>query len=488
MTPVDREQFHMRLALSRSHLEEVVGLAGQTKVDSYTRHTKAGKSVQVHSYMRDVKGMDAAELFSEFKDLAAGGPGNTDPAQPQQKRNRLAQVTTEIRARKAQGKWHPATNVGPKDAGIPDAPKIDVSSNSHKAPESPIKLPPRPSTGHSSSQEFDRNRQVPRGKMTDAEYADHVDKVRAIINDPANKKYDTQNMYGLFNLETNKPIEGEYTAERAAQHKQIINDILDAHKHVPTDRKAVMSGGLGGAGKGYVLKGHAGINEDDYLTVDPDKMKQELLKRGMVPEVPGLLPLEHAKFMHEESSDLANLLQQVAMKKGMNIILDTTMASPGSVKKKLNKFHDAKYDTEAVFVDVPISVSMESALGRHRGGVDRFRSGKEEDAGDLGGRFVPPEYIQASAPSEGSQYNSKNRETFEAMKHLFTRSRVFDNSDRRKPEQGGKGPQLVSDSAAKVKKKDASKTTARAMDKAGGDKVKLSASVTELLRLTSVSQ
>lgn len=453
---MDRDKFFASL----SALNDVVALA-QTNVEAHTRTSKTGKTVQVKSYMRDVGDLNNTELFKEYKELSAGKSG----LEGVQQRNRLAQVVTEIRGRKESGEWGHSR-------------KSDTTQAQNRANKT--------ESGHSSKEEYEANRQVPKGKMTDEEYAAHVEQVRAILKDQKNQKFDTQRMHGVKDPETGRMIEGLYSPERTEQHKAIINDFLAKAANVPTDRKAIMSGGLGGAGKGYVLEKKADVSHDDYLTIDPDAMKQELIRRGMVPEVPGLLPMEHAAFIHEESSDLAKLLQQVAMAKGMNIILDTTMADFAKTKPKVEQFTEADYEIEAVFVDVPIAVSIESALNRHRGGVDRFRAGEEKGHGEFGGRFVPPEYIQSAAPEEGSAFHSKNRAAFEELKNagLFTRARVFDNSDRR-PEKEGGGTRLLDDTGpAKPRAKDPAKTSARASDKVG-----LSAlpSVERLLKLTSVN-
>lgn len=459
-----RDEFQASLA----YLRDLVALAGTTQVESYKRTTKTGKVVDVQAHTRSVEGMSNTDLFKEYKDLSAG----KSELPEQQKRNRLSQVVNEIRSRKQKGEW----------------------GHQRKSAASQAAKRAQPGeSGHTSRQEYETNRQVPQGAMTDEEYAAHVAQVRALLKDPKNQKYDTQQMHGVKDPETGKMIEGLYSPERAEQHKAIISDILARHENVPTDRKAIMSGGLGGAGKGYVLENKADVHHDDYLTIDPDEMKQELLKRGMVPEVPGLLPMEHAAFIHEESSDLAKLLQQVAMKRGMNIILDTTMANADKTVPKVEQFLDQDYEVEAVFVDVPIAVSLESALNRHRGGLDRFRAGEEKGHGEFGGRFVPPEYIQSAAPPEGSAFHSKNREAFEELKRrgVFSRSRVFDNSDRR-PESEGGGTRLIEDTGeppARKKKQEASKTSARAMDKVGlsARAVPLLPSVERLRKLTCVN-
>lgn len=448
-------------------VDRLVALASPVHVGGYTRKTKTGKTVHVSAYTRAPGEMADGELFSEFTGLATKKGITNSGLTPQQATNRRAQVLTEIRKREKAGTWNP-----------PDVPEAEAAKVAEK--------PAAPQNPHERVRaQFEANKHSPQAQLTDEEYEAHVAKIEKIINDPENAKFETQTRYSVTAPDGSR----SYTPERQAQHEAIIQDILGKHASVPTERKAVMSGGLGGAGKGYVLEGHADIPEEDYLTIDPDQMKQELLSRGMVEPIEGLLPMEMAAFIHEESSDLANLLHQVAMDKGMNIVLDTTMASEGSVMKKVKKFKDSGYDIEAVFVDVPVSVSTESALKRHKGGVDRFRGGVEKDRGDLGGRFVPRSYLSGAAPEPGSPWQSKNRGVFETLKEqgIFSRARVFDNSDR----SPGSVPKLVSDTMEMVKsaKKaadngpDGTKTTASAK-KPKKDELVAATAVQVLMRKT----
>jgi hypothetical protein len=418
-----------------SAVDRLVALSGPVHVGGYTR--KDG--TKVSAYTRAPGSMADGELFKEFTDLATKKGIANSGLNPQAATNRRQQVLTEIRKREKAGTWNPPD--------VPDADAQKVADGKAPATPNPHQRP----VSERTREQFEKNKAEPQADLTDEEYEAHVAKIEAIITDPANAKYETQSRYSTVDADGNRA----YTPERQAQHEAIIQDILAKHADVPTERKAVMSGGLGGAGKGYVLEGHADIPESDYITIDPDQMKQELLSRGMVEQIEGLLPLEHAAFIHEESSDLANMLHQVAMDKGMNIVLDTTMAAKkppanpeDGVMKKIKKFQDAGYSLEAVFVDVPVSLSKESALGRHKGGVNRFRQGIDKGRGDLGGRFVPRAYLEGAAPEPGSPYQSANRGVFEILKDkgIFTRARVFDNSDR----SPGAVPKLISDTMEKV--------------------------------------
>ena len=92
---------------------------------------------------------------------------------------------------------------------------------------------------------------------------------------------------GTHSTDLTHKTNGAWNPDRAAKHREIVDALYAKHAHVPNEGKAVIAGGLGGAGKTTVLKGHAGINPKEWLTVNPDDIKEEMVKRGLVPEVPG---------------------------------------------------------------------------------------------------------------------------------------------------------------------------------------------------------
>ena len=83
---------------------------------------------------------------------------------------------------------------------------------------------------------------------------------------------------------------------------EIIDDLYRDAGDVLCDGEAVIAGGLGGAGKGTVLAKHAGIDTSKYLVIDPDRIKEQMALRGMIPDVAGLSPMERSVLVHEESS------------------------------------------------------------------------------------------------------------------------------------------------------------------------------------------
>lgn len=252
--------------------------------------------------------------------------------------------------------------------------------------------------------------------LTDDEYAKHTKMVEDTLNREIKAGRTTDREHTVRR-------EGKiYGGNRARMHSDIVNELWAKHgANVPTEGKAVIAGGLGGAGKSTVLKGHAGIEGSHYLTINPDDIKEEFVKRGMVPEVKGLSPMEASPLVHEESSHVANLLAKRAYENKTNVMWDITMSSKPSVEKRLNEMAKHGYSKpDAVFVDIPVETSVSRALSRHRRGMERFRNGEGN-----GGRYVPPSLIRKNSSSTSS---SANREVFDSLKGRFGSHVVYDNS------------------------------------------------------------
>lgn len=225
---------------------------------------------------------------------------------------------------------------------------------------------------------------------------------------------------------------GSWHAERDAMHREIADSLYTQAAGVPNEGKAVIAGGLGGAGKTTVLRDYANIDPSQYLTINPDDVKEELAKRGLIPQVPGggqLSPMERVALVHEESKRIAQLLADKAYRDRKNLIWDITMSSGGAVKSRVKALREHGYDTRGVFVDIPVEISVQRALGRWWEGVRDWKRGE-----GLGGRYVPPEVIRRQQVSGG---RTVNREVFDSLKSLFDRWSLFDNSVT------GRAPQLI---------------------------------------------
>jgi Zeta toxin len=155
--------------------------------------------------------------------------------------------------------------------------------------------------------------------------------------------------------------------------------------------------------------------------INPDDIKEEMARRGLVPSMERLSPMEASDLVHEESSAIAKRLARRAYADGKNLIWDITMSSRESTEARINDLRQAGFgQVDGIFVDIPVETSARRIEARHRQGHDEFRAGR-----GLGGRFVPVEVVMAQTDLE---WGSKNRKTFEDVKDRFGKWYRYDNS------------------------------------------------------------
>jgi hypothetical protein len=254
-----------------------------------------------------------------------------------------------------------------------------------------------------------------RRPLTDAEWSNHIRDVRVSLEKAHTDGLATDRRYAIDE-------DGEaWLPSRREVHEMIIDDLYAEAATVPCERRAIVAGGLAGAGKTTVLTEQAGIDRSQYLTINPDDVKLEMAKRGLIPSVDGLSPMEASDLVHEESSHIAKQLAIRARADGKNQIWDITMSSRSSTERRIDDLRASGYAAiEGIFVDIPVDVSISRADARHRQDQEKYTAGD-----GLGGRYVPPEVTVAQADSE---WGSKNRRTFEDLKPCFDRWTHFDNS------------------------------------------------------------
>ncbi len=230
-----------------------------------------------------------------------------------------------------------------------------------------------------------------------------------------------------------------WSHERRLLHDALLRALYTRAAGVPCEHRAVLVGGLPGAGKTTVLGQHPAVDPARYLTINPDQIKEELARRGLIPQVDGLTPMEAARLAHEESSDVAKRLARRAQADGKNVIWDVTMSRSRTCADRIAALAAAGYGrVEAIFVDVPVGVSLQRADARHRAGHDAYRAGS-----GAGGRFVPQEVILAQADPT---WGSVNRATFELVKDWFTAWARYDNS------VSGRAATLVAGSTSRLER------------------------------------
>jgi predicted ABC-type ATPase len=251
--------------------------------------------------------------------------------------------------------------------------------------------------------------------LTDREWAEHITEVRDGLREAYEQKLNTDYAYTINGA-------GEVWLEgRDRLHDSIIEDLYAKAAEVPCDFKAIVAGGLGGAGKTTVLTQHANIDLSQYLMINPDEIKEEMARRGIIPEIDGLSPMESSDLAHEESSYLAKRLAHRAQADGKNLIWDITMSSEKTTARRIDDLRKAGYtQVDGIFVEISIETSIMRIESRHREGHEKWRTGKGR-----GGRYVPPEISDSQADS---QWGSQNRKTYETMKNRLDNWSTYNNS------------------------------------------------------------
>lgn len=220
---------------------------------------------------------------------------------------------------------------------------------------------------------------------------------------------------------------------RAEAHEELINEILESYRDVPSEGKAVVAGGVGGSGKGYVLNSSGLAPKSDYATVNPDDIKELMAEKGLIPKVHGFSPMEASTLVHEEASHISKILAARLMRERKNIVLDITMASEGSTARKVQDLTNAGYSVQPVFVDVPLETSLNRAQSRYEEGMSEYvrKMGKS-----VGGRPLDASHILGQK-SRGGRANSINAEALVklASEGAFGRNTpyVFDNATGGEP-------------------------------------------------------
>ncbi len=236
-------------------------------------------------------------------------------------------------------------------------------------------------------------------------------------------------------LHTVDPAGEIWSTERTLQHDLLLADLYDRAADVPCEHRAIIAGGLSGAGKTTVLSNHPEIDRSQYLNINPDDIKEEMAHRNMIPEVEGLSPMEASDLVHEESSYLARQLALRAQADGKNLIWDITMSDLKKTEKRIQDLREAGYTrVDGIFVHIPTDVSLRRTEERYWTEQERWLAGR-----GIGGRLIPPDVILRQKDDE---WGSGNRKTFETIKGRFEGWEILDNSVDDRPavliERGGK--------------------------------------------------
>ncbi len=197
------------------------------------------------------------------------------------------------------------------------------------------------------------------------------------------------------------------TAGRRALWRRLREEARAEAPGVRQDGKAIVLAGPPGAGKGHIQRNVLGLDKSAWLVVDADKFKEKLLREALADgsydaflkpdavhdrESAGepFYPLELAALVHEESSHLARLLRDEALRDGTNIVIDSVLSKPDAALALGERLAAAGYEVEVVDVEVPYELSQARIAQRWRESYE----GAVLTGEGLGGRWVPSVYAR----------------------------------------------------------------------------------------------
>ncbi|MFJ4920347.1 zeta toxin family protein [Streptomyces sp. NPDC088725] len=255
----------------------------------------------------------------------------------------------------------------------------------------------------------------PKAPLTDAQWRAHVAEVQRRLDQAVAQGQETDVRYTVGGDREH------WLPSRVRRQRQVADELYARGASVPNEGRAVFTGGPMGAGKTTVLTKYSGIDLSRYLVVSADDVKDVMCEHGMIPRIAGLTPLEASLLIQPESSLIANMIAARAYQERKNIIWDFSMSSRGAVESRMTAMRAAGYgEINAVFVGIPVEMSVQRADHRHRVGHEAFRNGQ-----GCGGRYVVPTLILAGADPV---WGSVNRRAFEETKDQFDHWSLYDSS------------------------------------------------------------
>ena len=190
----------------------------------------------------------------------------------------------------------------------------------------------------------------------------------------------------------------DYSAERIEVHRKIIEHFLSPEQvsaAKPDSGEApvfVMLGGRGGSGKSWFES--VTYSRARCIVLDADEIKR------MLPEYEGW----NAAVVHEESSDILDVILRYCQDLGLNVVLDATMKSGAGVLRKAREFKSSGFRVEAHYMH----------LSRHLAAIHAIKRFCDQK----NGRYVPVEVILG---------NTSNESNFDSLRPLLDAWSFWDN-------------------------------------------------------------
>ena len=207
-------------------------------------------------------------------------------------------------------------------------------------------------------------------------------------------------------------IEGKYTDERSEKHRDII---LIKISNVTSEENpfAALIGGGSGAGKSTIIKEYFAPELDElsdakeFVYIDSDNIKEEIDEFQQYREAEGDTVFYAAFYVHEESTNIADMLIDECIKRKLSFIYDGTMQWKQQYDELIPKLKDNGYEISGVYVDVDVEKAVKRVETR----------GKEEK------RFVPEEIVRKA--------NRNSAINFRLLEESFDGVMMFNNTEDR---------------------------------------------------------
>lgn len=157
-------------------------------------------------------------------------------------------------------------------------------------------------------------------------------------------------------------INGEYSEKRKSIHKEIVQMFISdkGFDHEVEGRVGILLGGGSGVGKSRIINKIIGTN--GYVLVDPDEIKK------LLPEYREAIKLqlpEAADIVHEESSDIAQLLLDECIERYEPFIYDGTMKNLVKYKRIINELQSRDYSIQIIIVDADVEIAYDRVKKRY---------------------------------------------------------------------------------------------------------------------------
>jgi predicted ABC-type ATPase len=172
-----------------------------------------------------------------------------------------------------------------------------------------------------------------------------------------------------------KDADGNYTAERAKLHDDIVAKSLSSKSPVENPVGYLMGGGPA-SGKSSVIGKDGVVIPENTVTIDSDEIKKQLPEYQKMVEAKDATA---ARFVHEESSDVSKQLMRESASGGYNVLLDGT--GNGSIDQLSRKVATMKAAGQKVVAHY-VTVDTQTAIERSNKRAQRT------------GRLVPESFVR----------------------------------------------------------------------------------------------